>query len=302
MEMETPFHSLLLDYPDFMQEGGARLLETDDGKLALIGIGKVFPEERLPQNMTRLRRIGEIRARTTILELGGDIEISTSRGLKEESLQARQSREKVFLSSFFQVTETRVEGVIRQLPVIGTWFFPNQNIFCVAVGKMIDIPDSHLAPNHDRGLKEQKTPSLLNMEGEEPFLSLLRASPVLCRNGGVRGFFLGSNRKVLIAVGSAKIKDSWVKAKKIARLKAIRSLIGHNHSIELSSVEYLSDQEHLRLSQDGEQRISLSHFLSVQEERVSGIVKALPIVATWEDTSGQILFIAIGKAFGKGKN
>jgi hypothetical protein len=35
----------------------------------------------------------------------------------------------------------------------------------------------------------------------------------------------------------------------------------------------------------------------VQEEKVSGMIKALPVVATWKDSTGRILYVAIGKVF-----
>lgn len=291
VEIEAPFQNLLLLNPEFMHYGGARLFAGDNGSQALIGIGKVLPEDNSPKTMPQMRRIGEIHARAAILELGGEIEITTSRGLDERSLQGRGNGKKVSLSSFFQVTETRVEGLIKQLPVIGTWWSSNQSAFYVAVGKTAADAECRQL---DAALV---SPALLNIEGIEPFLSLLQISPVLYTNGGVRGFLLVTGRKVLIAVGSSQIKGSWVEARKIARLKAVRSLLGQRQGIQLSSVEYLADQEHFQLSRDGEQYVFLSQFLSIQEERVSGAVTALPIVATWKDKDGRIIYVAIGKEF-----
>lgn len=291
VEIEAPFRDLLVRYPVFMDQGGARLFEGDDGRLVLIGIGKVFPEDHRAEAMSQVRRKGEIRARAAILELGESIEISTVRRQREGSL--------ISLSSFFQVTETRVEGMIRQLPVVGSWWSRNHSTFYVAVGKMVD-PDSHQliltdisSPLSGGG----NTDSHNAMEGEEPFLSLLRASPVLCQNAGVRGFLFENDRKALIAVGSARVQGSLAKTRRIGQLKAVRSLLANSAGIQLSSVEYLADREHLKLCRNGEQRISLSQFLSLQEERVSGVVKGLPIVVTWKDADGQVLCVAIGKLF-----
>lgn len=137
------------------------------------------------------------------------------------------------------------------------------------------------------------------LEGEEPFLSLLKASPFLCQNGGVRGYILGNNKRVLIAVGSARVRGSLAKARRIGQIKAVRSLLANSVGIELSSVEYLADREHLKLCRNGEKRISLSQFLSVQKEQVSGLIKGLPIVATWKDADGQVFCVAIGKVFSR---
>ena len=139
VEIQEPFHNMLLQDPEFMQEAGARFFTNNIGGLALIGIGKVVPEDSRAETMLRARRIGEIRARTSILEMRDGIKISTSRGLKEG----------ISLSSFFQVTETRVEGKIQQLPIIGTWWSPSRNIFYVAVGNHNSLPA------HCAGLKDE---------------------------------------------------------------------------------------------------------------------------------------------------
>ncbi|NIA12254.1 MAG: hypothetical protein GWP10_21685 [Nitrospiraceae bacterium] len=133
------------------------------------------------------------------------------------------------------------------------------------------------------------------MQGSEPFVSLLQASPLLRQNGGVRGFILDGDKKVLIAVGSAPFKGSYAKARRVAQLKAVRSLLGHRDGIKLSAVEYLEDWEHLRFSEGREQHMLISHFLSVHEEQVSGIVKVLPIVGTWKAQDGRLLHVAIGR-------
>ena len=295
IEIEAPFYNILKCDPEFMKEGGARVIESEDGRMALIGIGKVFPEKFHAELMPEIRRKGEIRARTAILELGEDIEISTSRGLEEKSLGARHSAKRISLSSFFQTTETRVEGLIQQMPIIGTWWSKNYGTFYVAVGKI--MTDEIMNKKADRHLKTDNEPCNMYLleGGEEPYLSLLSNSPNLCKNGGVRGFILEDNRKILIAVNSATIQSSLILARKIARLKAIRSLLAHREGIQVSSVESLTDKEYLMLSGGKEQHVMISQFLSIQEEQVSGAIKAMPVVAVWKDQTEQILYVAIGK-------
>jgi len=294
--IEQPFHDLLSSHHEFMRDGGARLFEAENGSLALIGIGKVFPDNLNAETVTQARRSGEILARTAILELGGDIEITTVRGMKETLASGTHHGKTISFSSLFQVTETRVEALIQQMPIIGTWWSHNQSTFYVAVGKNA-VAGDHQEEVTEMPSIEKGDDDFLEMEGKEPFVCLLKISPVLRRNGGVRGFLFEDNRKALIAVGSAPLKEGLVKAEKIARLKAIRSLLGLQEGIQLSSVEYLADQESLRLSKATEQLVMISQFLSVQKEQVSGLVKALPIVATWNDSEGQIFYVAIGDVF-----
>ena len=77
----------------------------------------------------------------------------------------------------------------------------------------------------------------------------------------------------------------------------MRSLLGLKKGVQISSVEYLADQEYLSLSEKGEKYLLLSQFFSVKKEKVKGIVKVLPVVATWEDEKGEALFVAIRITF-----
>ena len=287
VNIEPAFQEFFYSQPDFMQEGGARVLEIKGLSQAIIGIGKAFPDPSDLHNTPMLTRICEIQAKAAILELGHGIDVSTARGAKEDAT----------FSSFFQATETSLKGKIEQLPIIGTWWSKNHAIFYAAVGKIITDPNcKNLNGRSFQPVSTGTNNSLRmrNMEGKEPFLSIICASPVFCKTGGVRGFMLEDNRKVLLAVGSALIKDSYFNAKKIARFKALRSLLGLKKGVQISSVEYLADQEYLSLSEKGEKYLLLSQFFSVKKEKVKGIVKALPVVATWENENGDALFVAIG--------
>ena len=295
VNIDPLFRDILISATEFMNEGGAQLIVSEDGRIALIGIGKVFPEKKRPELMPEIRRKGEIRARAAVLDLGEDVEIATSRGITEGAVSGRRVENRMSLSSFFQTTETHVKGMIQQMPIIGTWWSIDHGTFYVAIGKTLNAENSperlQILPQSENALEKIQV-----LEGKEPFLSLLKASPLLRQSGGVRGYILGNNKKVLIAVGSAKIDVSSIaKARKIARLKAIRSLIGHKEGISAFSVEFLEDQEHLMISGGKEKRVSLSQFLSIQREQVSGAIKALPVVAVWENPDGQILSVAIGK-------
>ena len=290
IEIEPLFHDLLVSHQDFMAEGGTLLFEDENGDLALIGIGKVFPEQTKNESIASLSRKGEIRARAAILEMGGDVEIQTFRGNSDSIAIGQRAAS---LSSFFQATSTKVEDKIQQLPVVGTWWSNDKGIFYVAVGKMVQ--GGHQAiDQHDKETLPVKL-DLHNLAGDEPFISLIKLSPLLQQSGGIKVFQLGDDRKVLISVASAPVTNSIASTHKIARLKAIRSLLGKKRGISMSSAEYLSDMEHIQITKEGEQHVLLSDFLSVQKEHVAGEINALPVVASWEDLEEQILYVAIGK-------
>jgi hypothetical protein len=299
--IDEAFRPFLLQDEAFLREGGAGLIQDPEGRLALLGVGKVVPENPSDETMPATIRIGEIRARKAILELGQDASVSVARGLAESEYSETASGRRISLSSFFHTTETKVEGQILRMPVVGTWWSSDRAVFYVAVGKLMASP-GEVTGSPEKVVPEDPFEGIELLESTEPFLALLKADANLRRNGGVRGFLLGDGRRVLMAVSSASVGSSIARSRKIARLRALRMLLEDRNGISFSSTETIADSEQMILTEEGVRTIVLSEFLSVQEEAVSGVIQALPIVAAWQDPEGRTLSVALGQVFVQEEN
>ncbi|BBO83092.1 hypothetical protein DSCO28_36580 [Desulfosarcina ovata subsp. sediminis] len=276
-----------------MQESGAQILKDRNGEIVLIGIAKVFPENYDSSMLPEMIRNGEIRAKVAILELGGNMGISTERGSCEKSSVSNTLSQTMSLSSFYQTTTAQVEGKIKQMPVIGTWWSFNHSTFFVAVGDMMKAKEgSNYIEAPSLAVNVLETKKII--EAQEPFYSLLKASPDLVNNGGARGFILPNGDRVLISVASTKITSDISKARKIARYKAVRTLLGQKEGINVYTTEMLQDIETQIIKGDGLRFEMLEDFLSIQSESVKGKLHALPIVATWIDDNLKSFYVAIG--------
>jgi hypothetical protein len=104
--------------------------------------------------------------------------------------------------------------------------------------------------------------------------------------------------RILISVDCATVKENRSRAVRPAQLKATRNVFGHIRSIQFTSMEILTDQEDLHLSEIGETGLPVSDLFSIQEEKISGLTQVLPVVATWEGSHNTI-WVAIGAVFRK---
>ena len=66
VNIEPTFQQFLYSHPDFMREGGARMLEIEGISNAIIGIGKAFPEPADLHDTPKLIRICEIHAKVAV--------------------------------------------------------------------------------------------------------------------------------------------------------------------------------------------------------------------------------------------
>lgn len=303
--IEEPFKSILTDNPE-LTAGVVRVVRTDPDTLALLAVARVIPSDQQAEDRQSLVRIGAIQARTTILKFSHGVEISSIRGGAEEVDSICKLSDSMSLSTFFQVTEERVSAAVEQLPVVGTWWDDKRNVFSVAVGAMkrtdagADVAKASPSDAAEPTPSASEHTSAMDISGEPLFLALLHAVPVLRDNGGVRVFLINDRQKAIMAVASADINTtSLAKAERVARIKAARELLAHKNGITLSSVETLADYESIRITNAKSTHVMLPEFLSMQEESVSGFVKALPVVARWAVAGERdsLFFVCIGKIF-----
>jgi hypothetical protein len=291
VQIRPPFHNALLSDPAFMRRGGARVVVCKADDRLILGVGKVLVQPG--ESTVELTRKGEIQARATLLEFSNGAELRRYQSHKETTVPSPGDSGALSVSSFFDIAQSKVEGKIRQLPVVGTWRSHDFKFLYVAVGAAVDragrditetlpsSPDSNHKVNHP-------------IQGEEPFVSLLRLSPALCRSGGFRGF-LWNGKRALIFVGLAPWRDSLSHAIRQAQLKAVRSMLEQEQGIEIMSLTYLRDQEIFQANDKEERRMLLNEFLSIDQEKVAGLVKTLAMVAYWLDGKGETCHVAIGK-------
>jgi hypothetical protein len=290
--IEPAFIALIRSNAAFMAEGGARLIESEDGCTAIIGISRVhLPEGKFepPQKMVRK---GAIKARAAIVEHIFGVEIETRSSTTTSHLDYTGSQDPSSTFQTLKKTQSISKADIDFLPVIGTWQSKDGNIFFAAVGKLIKSCEKTFVLKDFRTNDAFKDAKIL--ETKEPFLSLLKTSPLLCKYGGAQGYEIDGRRKVVMAVGYATIKGSIVKARKIAKLMAVRALLSQNEGIRVIQVQSMQDQEKLHLINGREQHLQLSDFWSMQKEHTAGKIKSLPEVLVWQDRNKNCFFVAIG--------
>ena len=282
-QADPPFASALQSDQELLTQNTAKLLEMPDGRLVLAGAAWTVPENRSVTSIGDARRMAEIQARQAVLEALDGIEVAAFRRFEELIFTDTQGRT-VHLERFIHTSRTELEGRITQLPMVGTWWTRDRTRLHVAVGALFEYPGDSI---QGQGLCTMDQP-----EGQALFLWLVRTSAMLCTYGGVRGFSFPDGSKALIMVGAAPIQNDLAAARRMARLKAQQVMLAKERGIAVSSVTTLTDMEEVRLSTAGEERVLISDFLELRQERVAGLLQTLPVVAEWRNEG--MYFVALG--------
>lgn len=139
VEIEDEFLPFLAAKKRLMKTTGVKefKLPGKTGRMiiCIVSVASKGNSARAVANMTKVCRI---KAQAELLKTQG-VEMSAFTQVADKVVSIDDGKQKKVesISSYLSVTEERVNGVVRSMPVIGTWFSKDKTEFYLAVGKII---------------------------------------------------------------------------------------------------------------------------------------------------------------------
>lgn len=139
--IEPAFAPILESHPFLMQEGGAMFLRLPGGTNVLFSVG--YTDRRATPNPAqealRQRRVAEAKAKRAVTEALHGIRVRSFVQTTEKTVVRREGDEEVVvedLAELLEKSESEVSGWIPGLPVVGSWVLTEDDLFCLAVGRI----------------------------------------------------------------------------------------------------------------------------------------------------------------------
>lgn len=141
-KIDAEFEHILLAHPFLMQEGGAKFIQLPGGTNLLFAVGVTDRKKTAnpAAEAIRQRRVADVKARRAVTEALHGISVVSFVQTTEKTVVKRNGKgEEVVvedLTELLQRSETDISGWIPGLPVVGTWVLPDDDLFCLAIGRM----------------------------------------------------------------------------------------------------------------------------------------------------------------------
>ena len=137
-----------------------------------------------------------------------------------------------------------------------------------------------------------------DVEIDDEFLPFLTAKKRFMTSSGVKEFTVpGKKDRIIVCVVSVASKGNSARAianmTNVCRIKAQVELL-KTQGVEMSAFTQVADK--VVSIDDGKQKKvkSVSTYLSVAEEKVNGIVRAMPVIGTWYSKDKTEFYLAVG--------
>lgn len=140
VKIEKPFEQYLLSQPLLMEVTGAKIIRLKEGGTVVIAVASTVLKDNSPQERLRAEKVCKVKALASVVAEKQGIQVAHTEKLEEKTVVViEDGQEKATnVSHLLQVTKTKVEGIARDMPVVGTWKSREGDTFYLALGIVCD--------------------------------------------------------------------------------------------------------------------------------------------------------------------
>jgi hypothetical protein len=140
VEISEPFRPLLTSNRLLMEATGATVIDCGNGKAAVIGVASTVLKDSSSMEKLRAQRVCRVKALAYVVGEKEGVQVARVEKLEERTRIVIEGNKEFALSvsDLLQVTRTKVEGIARDMPVIGSWKSKDGGIFYLAIGAYVE--------------------------------------------------------------------------------------------------------------------------------------------------------------------
>jgi len=139
-KIDPLFQKLFLDNPFWFEQTGVKIVKLKNKNTILISIGSAVLKNNTPNAKSEAEKIANIRALANFASSIHGVQVSRIEKLNEKNQIIIENDKEVnkSISEHLEITETKVNGLVKNMQVIGTWYSNDGSIFYLAIGKSIN--------------------------------------------------------------------------------------------------------------------------------------------------------------------
>jgi hypothetical protein len=141
VEIDKAFDVYLRANPLLMSVTGAKILRLPDGKRMVLGVASTPIRDGSAKDRKRADTVCKNRALANIVAEKKGVQIAHVEQVdkKVTVTLAPNGKEKAkTVSEYLEMTRSRVEGVVRDFPVVGRWKSADGGLYYLAIGGVLD--------------------------------------------------------------------------------------------------------------------------------------------------------------------
>jgi hypothetical protein len=140
IEIEQSFAKYLLSNPLLMEVTGTKIIRLPNKNQVILAVASTILKDGSPKDRLRAEKVCKIKALASVVAEKEGIRVFHVEQVKEKTVVVfdgdKESGKSV--SELLQVTKTTVEGITKDMPVVGRWKSKKGDVFYLAIGITVD--------------------------------------------------------------------------------------------------------------------------------------------------------------------
>ena len=148
VEIEVDFEKYLISNPLLMEVAGAKVVRRKDGSNVVIAVGSTVLNDGSAKERLRAEKVCRVKALTSLVAEKQGVQIAHVEELKDETVVVLENgtEKATSVMDLLKITKAKVEGITRDMPVIGRWRSAEGDTFYLAIGAIIDRSGKPIPP------------------------------------------------------------------------------------------------------------------------------------------------------------
>lgn len=140
IEIDRQFKPYLLGNPLLMQVAGAKVIREKGGRTVLLSVASTVLKDDSPKERIRVEKVCRIKALAGIVAEQNGVQVCHTENLNESTVVVIDDKGESgsSVSDLLQFTRTKVEGITRDMPVVGRWLSKDGEVTYLAIGVILD--------------------------------------------------------------------------------------------------------------------------------------------------------------------
>ena len=139
IEIEKPFDTYLRSNVLLMEVTGAKVIRLGNDRQVVLTVASTLLKDKTAKDRLRAEKVCRIKALASVVAEKRGVQVSHVEKIEEKTvvvLDGEKEKAKS-VSEALQVTKTKVEGITRDMPVVGRWKSKDGDVFYLALGVVV---------------------------------------------------------------------------------------------------------------------------------------------------------------------
>ena len=152
VEIEPAYAEYLRADRLLMEVTGAKVLSLRGGDRVILAVASTVLKDNSAQERLRAEKVCRVKALASVVGTTQGVQVCRVERLTERTavVLVGEVEKAASVSELLQTTQTKVEGVAKDMAVVGRWKSPEGDVFYLAIGGVYDRHGKPVVPQNDK--------------------------------------------------------------------------------------------------------------------------------------------------------